>query len=70
MGYGKFCKYYLNSRCLLEETYCDLHCNQVLSHNDYQFYDEYDKIHTVAEWQMKEEMRSRGRKKKGERRFS
>ncbi|HSB04045.1 MAG TPA: hypothetical protein VLK23_02545 [Thermodesulfobacteriota bacterium] len=70
MGYGKFCKYYLNSRCVLEGTYCDLHCNRVLSHHDYQFYDEYDKIDSVSEWRIEEEVRRQRRKKKEERRFS
>jgi len=70
MGYGKFCKYCLTSRCVLEGTYCDLPCNQVLSYNNYQFYDEYDRIDNLAEWRMIEKMRRQGSKKKGEKRFS
>lgn len=70
MGYVRFCKCCLNSRCVFEGTYRNLPCNQVLSNNDYPFYDEYDRFDNLAEWRMIEKMEKQGRRKKGDKRFS
>ncbi|OGP89421.1 MAG: hypothetical protein A2157_13220 [Deltaproteobacteria bacterium RBG_16_47_11] len=53
MSFEKLCKYYLNSKCILEGGYCDLNCNQLFTHEDSEFF---DKTNRLAEWRMEEEM--------------
>ena len=54
MTLEKSCNYYLNTRCILTGGFCDLNCNQLLSDEDFKFY---DKIDILTQWQMEEEMR-------------
>jgi len=47
-----FCKYYRNSKCTLEGSYCDLNCNQPNRGEVSRSYDEND---VFTQWQMEEE---------------
>jgi hypothetical protein len=51
MNFGKSCKFYENSRCILLGNYCDLSCNRFVSDEDSQFY---DKIDVFTRWRMEE----------------
>ncbi len=37
MSIEKGCKYYLDSRCILEGGYCDLNCNRLSNPQDSEF---------------------------------
>jgi hypothetical protein len=47
MTSSKLCKYYLDSKCMLEGGYCDLNCNRPSGHEDSEFYDGID---TLNQW--------------------
>jgi len=49
MNFGKSCKFYENSRCILQGNYCDLSCDRFQSDEDPQFY---DKIDALTRWRM------------------
>lgn len=51
MMFERSCKFYENSRCILEGRYCDLDCNRLFSEGDLQFSKHTD---TLARWQMEE----------------
>ena len=40
----KVCKYYLDSKCLLEGGYCDLTCNRLSGDEGSEFYDGIDML--------------------------
>ena len=44
MSFEKGCKYYLDSRCVLEGGYCDLNCNRLSDHQDSEFCNEVDTL--------------------------
>ncbi len=46
----KVCKYYSNSKCLLEGGYCDLDCDRKTSNEDSELHD------TFSQWRLEEEM--------------
>jgi len=51
MTFGKSCKFYQDSKCILEGGYCDLDCNRLISDEDFRFY---DKIDSLTQWRMEE----------------
>ena len=51
MSYGKACKFYENSRCILGGKYCDLNCDQLFNDEDSRFY---DKVDALTQWRLEE----------------
>jgi hypothetical protein len=51
MSLEKSCKFYQDSKCILEGGYCDLDCNRLMSDEDFRFY---DKIDALTHWQTEE----------------
>ncbi len=51
VGFDKTCKFYKDSRCIIEGGYCDLDCNRLMSDEDFRFY---DKIDALNQWQIEE----------------
>ena len=51
MTFGKACKFYEDSKCLLQGKYCDLNCNHFFSDEDALFY---DRVDTFSQWQREE----------------
>jgi hypothetical protein len=51
MDFEKICKFYHDSKCILEGGYCDLDCNRLMSDEDFRFY---DKIDPLTQWQIEE----------------
>ena len=49
MNFGKSCKFYENSRCILKGNYCDLSCDRFQSDEDLNFYDKTD---ALTRWRM------------------
>jgi hypothetical protein len=45
------CKYYLNSKCLLEGGYCDLNCDRMASNEDSELYTTFSRWRSEEEWQ-------------------
>jgi hypothetical protein len=50
MTFGKSCKFYEDSKCILSGGCCDLDCSLANSERDNPFYDEYDEF---TKWKMK-----------------
>jgi hypothetical protein len=53
----KSCKFYQDSKCILEGGYCDLDCNRLMSDEDFRFYDKTD---ALAQWRIEEVKREIG----------
>jgi hypothetical protein len=51
MTFGKACKFYEDSRCILRGNFCDLDCNQLVSDEDFRFY---DKMDVLTQWRVEE----------------
>jgi len=51
MSFERTCKFYEDSRCILEGGYCDLNCNRLMSDEDFKFY---DKMDALTQWQIEE----------------
>jgi hypothetical protein len=51
MSFEKSCKFYQDSKCILEGGYCDLDCNRLMSDEDFRFY---DKMDALTQWQIEE----------------
>jgi hypothetical protein len=51
MTFGKSCKFYENSRCILEGNFCDLNCDRLFTDEDFKFYDKND---TLTQWRIEE----------------
>jgi len=51
MSLEKSCKFYQDSKCILEGDYCDLDCNRLMSDEDFRFY---DKMDALTQWQTEE----------------
>ncbi len=51
MSLEKSCKFYQDSKCILEGGYCDLDCNHLMSDEDFRFY---DKMDALTQWQIEE----------------
>jgi len=51
VGFDKTCKFYKDSRCIIEGGYCDLDCNRLMSDEEFRFY---DKIDALTQWQIEE----------------
>ena len=51
MSFEKSCKFYQDSKCILEGGYCDLNCNRQMSDEDFRFY---DKMDALTQWQIEE----------------
>jgi hypothetical protein len=49
MSFEKSCKFYQDSKCILEGGYCDLDCNRLMSDEDFRFY---DKMDALTQWQI------------------
>ena len=47
----KVCKYYSNSKCLLEGGYCDLNCDRIKSNEDSELYNTFPRWRLEEEWQ-------------------
>jgi hypothetical protein len=57
MSLEKSCKFYQDSKCILEGGYCDLDCNRLMSDEDFRFY---DKMDALAQWKIEEVERELG----------
>jgi len=53
----KSCKFYQDSKCILEGGYCDLDCNRLMSDEDFRFYDKTD---ALTQWRIEEVKREIG----------
>jgi len=51
MDFEKICKFYQDSKCILEGGYCDLDCNRLMSDEDFRFY---DKMDALTQWRIEE----------------
>lgn len=51
MSLDQSCKFYQDSKCILEGGFCDLNCNHLMSDEDFRFY---DKIDALMQWQIEE----------------
>jgi hypothetical protein len=51
MTFGKSCKFYENSRCILEGNFCDLNCDRLFTDEGFKFYDKND---TLTQWRIEE----------------
>ena len=51
MDFEKVCKFYQDSKCILEGGYCDLNCNRLMSDEDFRFYDRMD---ALTQWRIEE----------------
>ncbi len=49
MNFGRSCKFYENSRCILHGKYCDLICDRFRGEEDFRFY---DRIDALTRWRM------------------
>lgn len=57
MSLEKSCKFYQDSKCILEGGYCDLDCNRLMSDEDFRFY---EKIDALTQWKIEEVEREIG----------
>lgn len=57
MSLEKSCKFYQDSKCILEGGYCDLDCNRLMSDEDFRFYDKTD---ALTQWRIEEVKREIG----------
>ncbi len=44
MSLEKSCKFFQDSKCILEGGYCDLDCSRLMSDEDFRFYDKIDAL--------------------------
>ncbi len=51
MDFEKICKFYQDSKCILEGGFCDLDCNRLMSDEDFRFYDKTD---ALTQWRIEE----------------
>lgn len=51
MDLEKICKFYQDSKCILEGGYCDLDCNRLMSDEEFRFY---DKMDALTQWRIEE----------------
>ncbi len=51
MDLEKTCKFYQDSKCILEGGYCDLDCNRLMSDEDFR---SYDKMDALTQWRIEE----------------
>jgi len=57
MSLEKSCKFYQDSRCILEGGHCDLNCDRLMSDEDFRLY---DKMDVLAQWKIEEVQREIG----------
>ena len=57
MSLEKSCKFYQDSKCILEGGYCDLNCNRLMSDEDFRIY---DKMDALTQWRIEEVQREIG----------
>ncbi len=51
MDFEKACKFYQDSKCIIEGGYCDLDCNRLMSDEDFRFS---DKMDALTQWRIEE----------------
>ena len=57
MSLEKSCKFYQDSKCILEGGYCDLDCNRLMSDEDFRLY---GKMDALTQWKIEEVEREIG----------
>ena len=57
MSLDKSCKFYQDSKCILESGYCGLDCNRLMSDEDFRIY---DKVDALTQWRIEEVQRAIG----------